>query len=156
MDVFPSTLPTPQFLKTTGGPILRWGILAPGEIAAAFTHTLHTNTDQRVVAVASRSKERAVAFGREFGISKTYVISRTLVPKLVMWFERGNQHGHEAKSAAGWAARPFVALQHGFARGFERFLEGYRDVLATLLNHRKVFVLVFLAFCGRLGADRVS
>ena len=72
MDVFPSTLPTPQFLKTTGGPILRWGILAPGEIAAAFTHTLHTNTDQRVVAVASRSKDRAVAFGRAFGISKTY------------------------------------------------------------------------------------
>ena len=57
MDGFPSTLPTPRFLKTTGGPILRWGILAPGEIAAAFTHTLHANTDQRVVAVASRIDE---------------------------------------------------------------------------------------------------
>jgi predicted dehydrogenase len=72
MDAFPSTLPTPQFLKTTGGPILRWGILAPGEIAAASTHTLRTNTDQQVVAVASRSKDRAVAFGRDFGISNTY------------------------------------------------------------------------------------
>jgi predicted dehydrogenase len=69
---FPSTLPTPRFLKTTGGPILRWGILGPGEIAAAFTHTLHTNTDQRVVAVASRSKDRAVDFGRNFGINNTY------------------------------------------------------------------------------------
>jgi predicted dehydrogenase len=47
-------------------------VLAPGEIAAAFTHTLHTNMDQRVVAVASRSKDRAAAFGRDFGISKTY------------------------------------------------------------------------------------
>jgi predicted dehydrogenase len=47
-------------------------VLAPGEIAAAFTHTLHINTDQRVVAVASRSKDRAATFGRDFGISKTY------------------------------------------------------------------------------------
>ena len=39
-------------------------------------------------------------------------------------------------------------MQHGFERGFDRFLEGYRDVLGTLLNHRKVFVLVFLAFCA--------
>ena len=71
MDRFPTTLPTPRFVKTTGGPLLRWGILAPGEIAAAFAHTLHTNTDQRIVAVASRSKDRAVAFGRDFGISKS-------------------------------------------------------------------------------------
>ena len=82
-----------------------------------------------------------------FAVLASYVISRTLVPTLVMWFERSNQHAHEAKSTAGWA-RPFVALQHGFGRGFERFLGGYRDVLATLLNHRKVFVLVFLAFCA--------
>ena len=72
MDRFPTTLPTPRFLKATGGPLLRWGILAPGEIAAAFVHTLHTNTDQRIVAVASRSKDRAFTFGRDFGISKSY------------------------------------------------------------------------------------
>ncbi|MFZ0709404.1 MAG: Gfo/Idh/MocA family oxidoreductase [Terrimicrobiaceae bacterium] len=72
MDGFPTTLPTPRFLKANGGPVLRWGVLAPGEIAAAFTHTLHTHTDQRVVAVASRSKDRAAAFGRDFGISNTY------------------------------------------------------------------------------------
>jgi predicted dehydrogenase len=72
MDRFPATLPTPRLLKATGGPVLRWGVLAPGEIAAAFTHTLHANTDQRVAAVASRSKDRAAAFGRDFGIGKTY------------------------------------------------------------------------------------
>lgn len=82
-----------------------------------------------------------------FAVLASYVISRTLVPTLIMWFERGHQHAHAAKSAAGWA-RPFVALQQGFERGFNRFLAGYRDVLGTLLNHRKAFVLVFLAFCG--------
>jgi len=69
---FPSGHAMGSLVAYAGGPILRWGILAPGEIAAAFTHTLHTNTDQRVVAVASRSKDRAVAFGRDFGISNTY------------------------------------------------------------------------------------
>ena len=72
MDGFPTALPTPRFLKADGSPVLRWGVLAPGEIAAAFTHTLHTHTDQRVVAVASRSRDRAAAFGRDFGIDKTY------------------------------------------------------------------------------------
>jgi hypothetical protein len=67
---FPLRCQLPALLKQPG-PLLRWGILAPGEIAAAFAHTLHTNTDQRIVAVASRSKDRAVAFGRDFEISKS-------------------------------------------------------------------------------------
>src|SRR4030095_10915602 len=45
-----------------------------------------------------------------FAVRGSYVISRTLVPTLVMWFERGHQHGHEKKVATGWV-RPFVAIQ---------------------------------------------
>lgn len=81
-----------------------------------------------------------------FAVLASYVISRTLVPTLVMWFERSSQRGHEKKAATGWV-RPFVAIQQGFERGFNRFLDSYRDVLATLLNHRKVFIFAFLAFC---------
>jgi len=82
-----------------------------------------------------------------FAVLASYLLSRTLVPTLVMWFERGHEHGQEAKPAALWA-RPFVAFQRAFERGFNRFLGGYRDVLGTLLNHRKVFVLGFLALCA--------
>src|SRR6266581_1985063 len=66
-----------------------------------------------------------------------------------MWFEDHHQHAHGSgeKPAAGWA-RPFVAMQEGFERGFTRFRDLYRDVLSTLLNHRKLFVVVFLGFCA--------
>ncbi len=88
-----------------------------------------------------------LAMAVAFAVLASYVLSRTLVPTLVMWFERSHQHRREKKAGKGWA-RPFIALQHAFERGFNRLLEGYRDVLATLLNHRKIFVLIFLAFCA--------
>ena len=45
-----------------GGLSLRWGVAGPGRIATAFVHALQTHTDQRVVAVGSRSQERATLF----------------------------------------------------------------------------------------------
>ena len=55
-----------------GGPTLRWGVLAPGGIATDWVAALHANTDQRVVAVASRSAERAAEFARAHGIERSY------------------------------------------------------------------------------------
>lgn len=55
-----------------GGPTLRWGVLAPGEIAGDFTDTVHRNTSQRVVAVASRSPERAAAFAQRYGVPRAH------------------------------------------------------------------------------------
>jgi predicted dehydrogenase len=66
------SLPTPRVLPLDGGPVLRWGVLAPGAIARDFVSTLHTNTGQRVHAVASRSLERAEVFARRFGIARAY------------------------------------------------------------------------------------
>ncbi len=53
-----------------GGPVLRWGVLAPGLIAADFTATVLANTNQRVTAVASRSPERAARFAARHGIDR--------------------------------------------------------------------------------------
>jgi predicted dehydrogenase len=50
----------------------RWAVLAPGEIAADFTRTLHENSSHRVVAVGSRSAERARAFASRFGVDRPY------------------------------------------------------------------------------------
>lgn len=55
-----------------GGPVLRWGVLAPGFIAADFTATVLANTDQRVTAVASRSADRAARFATRHGIERAY------------------------------------------------------------------------------------
>lgn len=67
-----TSLPAPIVTPLRGGPVLRWGVLAPGEIAGDFVTTLHANTDQRVHAVASRSAERAATFAATHGIPRNY------------------------------------------------------------------------------------
>ena len=84
-----------------------------------------------------------------FAMLASYVLSRTLVPTLVMWFYRNIEyHGHAADpdTVSLWW-RPFVALQTSFDRGFGRFREGYRRMLGAVLAHRALFVILFLAFC---------
>jgi multidrug efflux pump subunit AcrB len=94
-----------------------------------------------------------------FAVIASYLLSRTLVPTLIMWFER-NHHpptAQEASGATGKSAqdrqvalwiRPFVALQQLFERGFDRLRTGYRNLLGTILTHRVVFAVVFLALCA--------
>lgn len=65
-------LPTFDARTLREGRPLRWAVLAPGEIAADFTSTLHRNSSHRVVAAGSRSAERAQVFASRFGIDRSY------------------------------------------------------------------------------------
>jgi predicted dehydrogenase len=65
-------LPEPTAVPLRGGPKLRWGVLAPGGIATDWVAAIHAHTDQRVVAVASRSAERAAEFAQKNGIERSY------------------------------------------------------------------------------------
>ncbi|BCL31068.1 Gfo/Idh/MocA family protein [Streptomyces aurantiacus] len=51
---------------------VRWGVLATGGIAAAFTADLVDLPDAEVVAVASRTEESAKGFAERFGIPRAY------------------------------------------------------------------------------------
>jgi multidrug efflux pump subunit AcrB len=95
-----------------------------------------------------------------FAMLASYVLSRTLVPTLVMWFYRNVQHypsasttgsdglsAHEAAASTPFWFRPFTALQAAFERGFDRFRESYRILLGAILHHRGVFAALFLGFC---------
>ena len=62
-----------------GGPVLRWGVLAPGTIAGDFVTTVLQNTDQRVTAVASRSIERGRRFAERHGIERVHESYEALV-----------------------------------------------------------------------------
>ena len=64
----PSTFPRPRILDQTSAPSLRWGILGPGHIASAWVQAVKRFTNQRVVAVGSRSLDRASAFASRFEI----------------------------------------------------------------------------------------
>ena len=52
--------------------MIRWGILGPGTIAARFAEGMRDVTDGSVVAVASRSPERAGAFAERFDVPARY------------------------------------------------------------------------------------
>jgi len=85
-----------------------------------------------------------------FAMLASYVLSRTLVPTLVMWFYQNVEHsasGSPAPNGPAWL-RPMASFQAGFERGFERFREGYRLLLGAVLHHRGGFALVFLSFCA--------
>lgn len=53
-------------------PALRWGILAPGTIAARFARDVLAHTASTIAAVGSRSLPRAQAFAERFTIPRPY------------------------------------------------------------------------------------
>src|SRR6202047_2317067 len=76
-----------------------------------------------------------------FAMLASYLLSRTLIPTLVMFIMRG--HEHRAETPKSFLGR----FQRGFERKFEDFRRGYEQLLETTLEHRGVFVLCFLIFC---------
>src|SRR5690554_3552433 len=57
----------------------RWGILGPGGVATQFAEDLAAVDDASITAVASRSQERADAFGDRFGIPARHTSVEALV-----------------------------------------------------------------------------
>ncbi|KUM80971.1 Gfo/Idh/MocA family protein [Streptomyces curacoi] len=109
---------------------VRWGILATGGIAAAFTADLIDLPDAEVVAVASRSQGSADAFAERFGVPRAYGD----------W----NALAQDADIDVVYVATPHAA--HRAAAGL--CLEAGRNVLcekAFTLNAREAEELVALA-----------
>jgi multidrug efflux pump subunit AcrB len=86
-----------------------------------------------------------------FAVLASYVLSRTLVPTLVMWFERGVHHysGYTppVSGRSNWF-QPLIRFQQGFEHGFDRFRKSYQNLLGWILAHRLAFGAAFLAFCA--------
>jgi len=76
-----------------------------------------------------------------FAMLASYLLSRTLIPTLVMYIMRGHEHRSET-------GKTFLGrFQRGFERKFEDFRRGYEALLETTLEHRGIFMVCFLAFC---------
>ncbi len=76
-----------------------------------------------------------------FAMLASYLLSRTLIPTMVMFIMRGHEHR---------ALEPTNALakfQRRFERGFDRFRAGYQQLLETTLDNRGLFCVCFLLFC---------
>lgn len=66
--MFPSALPRPRLPEKQAIPALRWGIVGPGWIADHFARALRHHTGQQLVAVSSRSRDKAQAFADKWSI----------------------------------------------------------------------------------------
>jgi len=76
-----------------------------------------------------------------FAMLASYLLSRTLIPTLVMYIMRGHEHRAEApRSIMG-------RFQRGFERKFENFRCAYESLLETTIEHRGLFAVCFLLFC---------
>ena len=76
-----------------------------------------------------------------FAMLASYVLSRTLVPTLSLFWLKKHEHN---KQASG----PLSHFQLGFERRFERLREGYRGALETTERHRGLFAILFFASCA--------
>jgi multidrug efflux pump subunit AcrB len=75
-----------------------------------------------------------------FAMLASYVLSRTLVPTLVMMLMDRSHINPEQRNL-------FQQIYHSFDRAFERLRGGYKVVLGAVLEYRRLFGAAFLAFC---------
>ncbi len=112
-----TALPAPRFPDPRDAPVLRWGILAPGEIANDFTDALRRHTDQRVVAVGSRNGERAADFARRYSIDRSYGSYEELVgdPEVDVVYVASPHSLHEEHALLAIAAGKHVLIEKPIA-----------------------------------------
>ena len=77
-----------------------------------------------------------------FAMIASYILSRTLVPTLVMLL-MGGAHNSDSGQRPSLLKRVY----HAFDQQFEHLRRAYTLTLTSLLTHRKSFSLAFTAFC---------
>jgi multidrug efflux pump subunit AcrB len=91
-----------------------------------------------------------------FAMLASYVLSRTLVPTLAMYWLGGDHAKHnqpEGKEAPKYKRQNpilgfFGAFNREFNLRFESFREGYRDLLAMCLRNTRTVIILFVSFAA--------
>ncbi|ROO87320.1 putative dehydrogenase [Actinocorallia herbida] len=140
--------------------MVRWGVVGPGEIAAGFAEAMRWVPDGEIVAVASRSAERAAAFGDRFAVARRYGDYSALAadPEVDVVYVATPASRHEQDTLALLEAGKHVLCEKPFAldagqarrmaeaarrRGlflmeamWSRFLPAYRTLTEVLADGR--------------------
>jgi multidrug efflux pump subunit AcrB len=82
-----------------------------------------------------------------FAMLASYLLSRTLVPTMVMYLFRGHEHDSQRPPT-----NVFGRFQAGFERHFESLRQAYRSTLEGIMENRGIFVAGFLGFCILSGS----
>jgi multidrug efflux pump subunit AcrB len=75
-----------------------------------------------------------------FAMIASYVLSRTLVPTLAMYW----LHKHVPEHLAAPPSNLFQRFQRGFEHRFAAFRQGYHELLGTALHHSLAFTVAFM------------
>jgi len=103
---------------------------------------------------AARYLFTPLALAVALAMMASYVLSRTLVPTLVRYLlapevDRYRQGESEADSAGDGI---FWRVHHAFNRHFHRFRDGYRNLLESALDHRKLVAGWFIGLSALSAA----
>lgn len=115
--MYPTTFPTPIIPAADSVPALRWGIMGPGGIAATFAAAVQTHTEQKLVAVASRSLDRAHDFAKTWNISNAYGDYAEMLanPDVDVVYIATQQHVHRDLALQSIAAGKHLLIEKPFA-----------------------------------------
>lgn len=105
------TFPTPDIPSLTDGPALRWGVIGTGQIAGDFVDALHAHTNQRVIAVTSRTAERGEAFATAHGVARAFTDAHAMAsdPAVdVVYVATPHRQHHDGAIAAITAGTPVL------------------------------------------------
>lgn len=110
-------LPTSRIPDPADAPVLRWGLLGTGWIAAKFAASLTAHTAQRIVAVGSRNQESADRFAREVGADAAYGSYEALVaaPDIDVIYIATPHHLHHAHALLAIEAGKHVLIEKPIA-----------------------------------------
>ena len=98
-----------MYMQFTSSSPLNWGILGPGKIARSFARDLALVPGNRLLAVGSRSADKAAEFALEFHVPRTYGSYETLLadPELDIVYIATPHDSHEY-----WSLRAMEAGKH--------------------------------------------
>jgi predicted dehydrogenase len=140
--------------------VIRWGVVGPGAIATGFADAMAQTDGGTIVAVASRSAERAAAFGDRFAIPSRYSDYEALAadPHVDVVYVATPQSRHEPDTLTMLEAGKHVLCEKPFAlnapqgasmvaaaraRGlflmeaiWSRYLPAYRSLVDVLAGDR--------------------
>lgn len=99
-------------------PPLRWGILAAGNIARNFARTIPEHTASSVVAVGSRSLEKAEAFAAEYSVARAHGSYEDLVadPEVEAVYVASPHSEHRDHALLAIEAGKHVLVEKSFTR----------------------------------------
>ncbi|MFZ0737600.1 MAG: efflux RND transporter permease subunit [Candidatus Acidiferrales bacterium] len=91
---------------------------------------------------------RPLAEAVVFAMLASYLLSRTIVPTLVLFLFRSERRKQAAEKSGERQIGPFRRFHMRFEEGFEHMRDRYVELLDWCLHNRLLFGSLFLAFCA--------